>query len=318
MAEKDSSKGASSGGKSHDFLDSSVLGRLMGLPLDARHAMLGNVSGRHRSPVRGSSLEFAEYREYVPGDDTRRLDWRTWGRSDRYYIKEYEADTNLRLCVIIDTSGSMGYGDEGETRLDYARQMAGTLAYLAAHQGDAVGIFPAGKGGLHQEVPARRGPVHLGVAMDRLASLEAKGETDLVGAIHEAAEKIPQRALVLIISDLLFQPEPLKEALQHLRFRKHDVALFHLLDRQEVDFEFDRPTRFVDLEGGPSLLADPVLIGKKYREAVGGYLREVSALCSQTGTDYHRVTTDVSYDQTLAKFLLGRNPRTKKTAGNVG
>lgn len=309
---------ANSDSKVSDFLDPKVLGRLIGLPLDARHAMMGSVSGRHRSPVRGSSLEFAEYREYVPGDDTRRLDWRTWGRSDRYYIKEFEADTNLRLCLIVDTSGSMGYGEAGETRLDYTRSMAGTLAYLAAHQGDAIGIFPAGRDGLKDEIPARRGPVHLGVVMDRIAALEANGEADLVAAIHEAAEKIPQRALVVIISDLLFQPAPLKEALQHLRFRKHDVAMFHLLDRNEIEFDFDRPTKFVDLEGGPSLLADPTLIGKKYREAVANYLETVSDICAQTGTDYQKVTMDTPYDQTLAGFLLGRNPRTRKTAANTG
>lgn len=290
----------------------------MGLPLDARHAMLGSVSGRHRSPVRGSSIEFAEYREYVPGDDTRRLDWRTWGRSDRYYIKEFEADTNLRLCLIMDTSGSMAFGDLDNTRLDYARRLGGTLAYLAANQGDAIGVFPAGKHGLHHEVPPRRGPVHLGVALDRISDLEAKGETDLVGAIHQAAEKIPQRALVVIISDLFFQPDPLKEALQHLKFRKHDVTLFHLLDKNEVDFDFDRPTRFVDLEGGPPMLVDPTLIGAKYRDAVRGYLHAISSLCSQTGTDYHRVIMDQPYDQVLARFLLGRNPRTKKTASSIG
>jgi len=309
---------ATNSNKKRDFLDSKVLGKLMGLTLNARQAMLGSVSGRHRSPVRGSSLEFAEYREYVPGDDTRRLDWRTWGRTNRYYIKEYEADTNLRLCLIIDTSGSMGFGEEGTTRLDYARKMSGTLAYLAAHQGDAIGIFPAGKEGLHHEIPPRRGAVHLGVAMDRIGSLEAKGETDLVASIHEAAEKIPKRALVVIISDLFFHPGPLKAALQHLRFRKHDVTMFHLLDRAEIEFEFDRPTKFVDLEGGAPLLVDPTLIGKKYREAVASYLETVSQICSQTGTDYHRVITDQPYDQTLAKFLLGRNPRTKKTASNVG
>lgn len=304
--------------KFRDFLDSKVLGRLIGLPLDARHAMVGSVSGRHRSPVRGSSLEFAEYREYVPGDDTRRLDWRTWGRTDRYYIKEFEADTNLRLCLIIDTSGSMAYGEKGNSRLEYCRKLAGTLAYLAAHQGDAIGVFPAGKNGLHHEIPARRGPVHLGVVMDRISALEARGETDLVGSIHEAAEKIPQRALVVIISDLLFRPDPLQEALQHLRYRKHDVALFHLLDRSEVDFEFDRPTRFVDLEGSTHLLADPTLIGAKYREAVSDYLDDVAAICSQTGIDYHLITTDQPYDQALARFLLGRNPRTKRVARNVG
>src|SRR5579862_7092754 len=116
----------------------------MALPLHARGPMLGNVSGKHRSPVRGSSLEFAQYRKYVPGDDTRRLDWRTWGRSDRFYIKEFEADTNLRLCLLVDGSGSMGFGPEGKTRLDYARRLGGTLAYLAAQQGDAVGLWNLG------------------------------------------------------------------------------------------------------------------------------------------------------------------------------
>ncbi|HQW29223.1 MAG TPA: DUF58 domain-containing protein, partial [Verrucomicrobiales bacterium] len=117
-----------------DFLNPAVLGKLLGLPLNARSPMLGNVSGRHRSPVRGSAIEFAQYRKYVQGDDTRRLDWRTWGRTDRYYIKEFEADTNLRLCLIVDTSGSMGYGEPGSTRLDYARRLSGTLAYLAGQQ----------------------------------------------------------------------------------------------------------------------------------------------------------------------------------------
>ncbi len=281
--------------------------------------MLGNVSGRHRSPVRGSSLEFAEYREYVAGDDPRRLDWRTWGRSDRYYIKEFEADTNLRLCLIVDTSGSMNFGPEGATRLDYARRLAGPLSYLAAHQGDAIGVFPASVEGLRDEVPPRRGPVHLGVVMDRIAGLKAGGATNLVESIHQAAEKIPQRALVVIISDLLFPPHPLKEALQHLRFRKHDVALFHLLDPAEINFDFDRPTRFVDLEGGPPLLADATLVRAKYREAVEQYLETVVSLCTVTGVDYHRVSLDQPYDQTLARFLLGRNPRTKKkTAAKLG
>lgn len=285
----------------------------MGLPLNSRSPMLGSVSGRHRSPVRGSSLEFAEYRKYVPGDDTRRLDWRTWGRSDRYYIKEFEADTNLRLCLLVDTSGSMGYGEPGSTRLDYAKRIAGTLAYLAANQGDATGIF-SGSEGFETEIPAKRGPIHLGIVLDQIAMLEAKGETGLINAIHEAAEKIGQRALIVIISDLFFQPEPLKEAFQHLRFRKHDVSLFHLLDRNEIDFEFDRPTRFVDLEGGAPLLADPALIGQQYRTAVQEYLGKVTDIASQSAIDYHRVTMDEPYDQVLARFLLGRSPKTARSA----
>lgn len=302
----------------HEFLDPAVLGHLLGLPLNSRHPMLGSVSGRHRSPVRGSALEFAQYRKYVPGDDTRRLDWRTWGRTDRYYIKEFEADTNLRLCLIIDTSGSMAYGEEKKTRLDYARSVAGTLAYLASHQGDAAGLY-AGAGGtgdkaFSTEVPPKRGPRHLGVLLDQIGKLEAAGETGLVEAIHAAAEKIPQRAMVVIISDLLFDISPLQEAFQHLKFRKHDIALFHLLDRDEVDFEFDRPTRFLDLEGGPSLLADPTLIARRYRDAVREYLHQLDTILNHSAVDYHRAFLDESYEQVLARFLMGRNPKTARSA----
>lgn len=304
-----------------DFLEPAVLGKLMGLPLSARHPMLGSVSGRHRSPVRGSALEFAQYRKYVPGDDTRRLDWRTWGRTDRYYIKEFEADTNLRLSFIVDTSGSMGFETaDGDTRLDYARRIAGTLAYIAVQQGDAVGLFTgtSNRGEdsdtVPSEIPAKRGPLHLGIVLDQIAGLEAEGETRLIETIHETAEKVSQRALVVIVSDLLFDLEPLREALQHMRFRKHDVALFHLLDRSEVDFEFDRPTRFLDLEGGPSLLADPALIRKKYREAVGDYLATVDEIVNHSAVDYHRVFLDEAYDEVLARFLMGRSPKTSRSA----
>lgn len=296
-----------------DFLDPAVLGKLLGLQLNARSPMLGNVSGRHRSPVRGSAIEFAQYRKYVQGDDTRRLDWRTWGRTDRYYIKEFEADTNLRLCLIVDTSGSMGYGESGSTRLDYARRLSGTLAYLAGQQGDAIGLY-SGSVGSYRETPPRRGPQHLGLVLDQIAKLNADGETGLIKAIHEAAEKIQQRALIVIVSDLLFHPEPLREAFQHLRFRKHDVTVFHLLDRQEIDFTFDRPTRFIDLEGGSSLLADPSLIQRRYREAVKTYLDTVNDIVNHSAVDYHRTFLDEAYDQVLARFLMGRNPKTARVS----
>lgn len=293
---------------SRTFLDPKVLSRLLPLPLHARHAMLGGVSGKHRSPVRGSSIEFAQYRKYVPGDDTRRLDWRMWGRSDRYYIKEFEADTNLRLCLIADASGSMKFGKEGATRLDFTRRMAGTLAYLAAQQGDAVGLWTM-NAIKKSELPAKRGASHLGLVLDALGDLKPEGETRIVESLHEAAEKIKQRALVVIISDLLVQPADLKPALQHLAFRKHDVVVFHLLDQQEIDFDFDRPARFVDLEGGEAVLADPTDIARQYREAVRQYLTDMDDLVRTTGIDYHRVKLHEKYDDVLARFLLGRTPK---------
>ena len=290
------------------FLDPAVLSRLLALPLHARHAMVGSVSGKHRSPVRGSSIEFAQYRKYVPGDDTRRLDWRMWGRSDRYYIKEFEADTNLRLCLIIDASGSMKFGKEGATRLDYAKRIAGSLAYLAAEQGDAVGLRSM-NAKQTREIPSKRGASHLGLVLDALTELQPIGETRIVESLHEAAETLPQRALVVIVSDLFVQPADLKPALQHLRFRKHDVSVFHLLDQQEIDFEFDRPARFVDLEGGEAILADPSDITRQYREAVRQYLTDIDDLVRTTGIDYHRVKMHEPYADVLAKFLLGRTPK---------
>jgi len=294
----------------HDFVDPSVISRLAGLPLFARRAMLGSVSGRHRSPVRGSSLEFAQYRKYVPGDDTRRLDWRAWGRSDRFYIKEFEADTNLRLCLIVDTSGSMGYAPEesAASKLDYARKCAASLAFLAARQGDAVGFYAAGQG-FHREVPPKRNAAHLKIILDELAAMQAGGETGLADALHEAAERISQRSLIVVISDLFVQADTLSSAFQHLRFRKHDVAVLHLLEDHELDFDFERPTRFVDLEGGSPMLVDPAIIGPQYAKALKQYLSDIDDLVRDAGVDYHRVRIQEDYGSVLARFLLNRTPK---------
>lgn len=293
-----------------EFIDPRVIARLQGLALDARSPMMGNVSGRHRSPTRGSSLEFSEYRKYVPGDDTRRLDWRAWGRSDRFYIKEFEADTNLRMCLVVDVSGSMNFGPggsqtRGTTKLDYARRLAGTLAYLASGQGDAVGLYCAGSK-FQKEIRPRRSPAHLKFVLDEISTMQAAGETGLANALHEAAERIAQRALVIIISDLFVNPEDLRSAFQHLRFRKHDVAVFHLMEQNELDFEFDRPIRFVDLEGAGPMLVDPTLIAKEYRAAVQNWLEQLRLLFRDSAVDYHRVNLAENYADVLARFLLAR------------
>lgn len=268
--------------------------------------MLGSVAGLHRSPHRGSSLEFAEYRKYVPGDDTRRLDWRAYGRSDRFYIKEFEADTNLRLCLIVDTSGSMNYSAGGPSKLDIARKIAGTLAYLAVQQGDAVGLYCAGKK-FHREIAPKRNASHLRVVLDELADLKGQGETGLPAALHEAAERIRQRALIVVVSDLFVPAAELNQCFQHLRFRKHDVVVFHLLEQNEIDFQFDRPMRFVDLEGGAPVLADPSIVAQDYRRAVQSYLSDLKQVMRDSAVDYRRVTLDQHYGDILAKFLLERS-----------
>ena len=262
----------------------------------------------HRSPHRGSSLEFAEYRKYVPGDDTRRLDWRAYARSDRYYIKEFEADTNLRLCLIIDTSGSMNYSNGTISKLEFARHLAGTLAYLAAEQGDAVGLYCAGEQ-FHKEISPKRNSAHLRVILDEVGNMEAGGKTGLPAALHEAAERIRQRALVVVISDLFVEPKELSDCFQHLRFRKHDAVVFHLLEQSELEFNFDRPIRFRDLEGGAAVLADPGVMAREYRTAVKQYLSQMSQVMVDANVDYQRLGLGEHYGDVLARFLLERMPK---------
>jgi uncharacterized protein (DUF58 family) len=287
------------------FLDSGMLSRLAAVPLLARRPMVGGVSGRHTSPHRGSSVEFAEYRKYVPGDDLRRLDWRVYGRTDRNYVKEYEADTNLRLCLVVDSSGSMGYGSTGVTRIEVARQLAGTLAFLACRQGDAVGISCVAEA-VVRNLPPRRNPAHLRLVLDALEETRPQGASRLPEVLHEIAETVRQRALVVILSDLFMEPEALAGALGHLRFRRHDVALFHLLDPQEIRFDFRRPTRFLDMEGGSPLFADPLDIAARYQQALSAWLGAIRSIVLEQGIDHAQVSLDEDCEKVLARFLVGR------------
>src|SRR3954451_25487934 len=287
------------------FLDAGVLSRLASVPFNARRPMQGNVSGRHPSPFRGSSVEFSEYRKYVPGDDLRRLDWRAYGRSDRYFIKEFEADTNLRCCLVVDTSGSMDYGSGDVTKIEYARRIAGVLGTLALQQGDAIGLACVAAG-VVRNIPPRRNPAHLTAIFDALEHAKPKGETHIASVLHELAETIRQRALIVIISDLFVEPELLRGCFEHLRFRKHDVAVFHLLDPRELNFAFRRPMRFLDMEGGPSIFAEPNEIADRYQKALGGYLESLRRVVLESAVDYHRVALDEDYEQVLMRFLVGR------------
>lgn len=291
--------------KPRSFLDAQVLSRLAAVPLHARKPMLGNVSGRHASPHRGASVEFAEYRKYVPGDDLRRLDWRAYGRSDRFYVKEFEADTNLRLCLVVDTSGSMNFGSTGITKIEYARKLAGSLGYLALQQGDAIGLSCVAKG-VVRSLPPKRNPAHLMTYFDLLEQAQPQGETQLVPVLHELAETIRQRALIMILSDMFVEPELLRGCFQHLRFRKHDVSVLHLLDPLELSFTFRRPMRFLDLEGGPSVFAEPNEIADRYLKALSVYLDGMKQVMVETAVDYQRISIDENYEQVLMRLLVGR------------
>lgn len=296
---------------STNLLDHDLLVRLGAIPVEARLPMLGNVAGKHRSPHRGSSVEFAEYRKYVPGDDTRRLDWKAYARSDRYYIKEFEADTNLRAYFVVDNSGSMAFAEKGMAKIEYASRIAANLAYLLINQGDAAGLSVC-RETLHIEIPPRRRPAHLQLINHTLQDLKPEGETGLVAALHQIAEKIGQRAVVVILSDLFCDTAALEDALQHLRYRKHDICMFHLMDPQEIAFQFDKPHRFVDMEDNTVLVVEPNLIADEYQEALREFLTNVKGACHNVHADYQLVTTDSPLEPLLRDFLLNRLPKKGK------
>mgnify|MGYP000409101384 FL=1 len=293
-----------------EILDGDVLTRLSGQFLHARQPMVGNIVGHHKSPYRGSSVEFAEYRKYVPGDDPRLLDWRVLARTDRYYIREFEADTNLRCYVVVDCSKSMSFGEKGMRKFDYARKIAATLSYMLVHQGDAVGleIFDDG---VQKDIPPRRNPLHLRYIFDTIVKAEPRGETGLVAELHQFAERIRQRAMVIIISDCFCDVDELLNCFEHLHFQKHDFALFHLLDPLELDLALDRPIRFQDLESNDVLLAEPEIIRDQYIEAVHEYLVKIHEGCNKHNADYRRVSTDQPYDSVIADFLIDREQLAK-------
>jgi uncharacterized protein (DUF58 family) len=290
------------------FLDAQVLAKVGNLQLSARRPMLGSVAGKHKSPHRGSSVEFAEYRKYVPGDDTRRLDWRAYARSDRFYIKEFEADTNLRLVLVIDVSGSMGFKSEGVSKLDYARRMAATLGYLALQQGDAVGLSLASTA-LSVELRPSRRSTQLSVVNDFLEQSNSSGETGLCKSIHDVAEKNRQRALVVMFSDFFVEPDELENAFQHLRFRKHDAVAFQLLAPEEKKFDYRGPIRFVDLEGGADFQTNPEDIARTYHTALTKHMEELTHSATRAGVELIRVGLDEPYGDVLARFLVSRMQR---------
>lgn len=288
-----------------DFLDPMVLARLRRLPIYARGPVEGSFSGMHRSPHRGSSVEFSQYRKYEPGDDPKHVDWTVFARTDRFYVKEFEADTNLRCYLIIDCSGSMGFRSTGLSKIDYARRLAATLAQLLIQQGDAVGL-QCFNDRIVQNVPPRSHAKHLHYIFDVLDGIRPRGETQVVRILHDLAETIRRRALVVVISDLFTEVEPLLDCFHHLRHRKHDLAVFHLLDDAELNFEFGRPIRFVDMETGTSIVTEPGVIRPEYLNVLQSWLGAMLKGCREFHVDYRRVRLSEDYEKVLSRFILDR------------
>lgn len=286
-------------------LDAATLGKLDGLKVRARAVVEGVLSGLHKSPHQGQSVEFAQHKEYAPGDELRHLDWKALARFDKYYIKRYEHETNLRAALVVDASGSMGYGSGALTKLDVARTLAGALAYLLVRQQDAAGVSIL-QGSAVRDVPPRAAASHLNAVLDTLDAMKPEGATNLFAAADHLAEKLPRRALVVAFSDLFDDNQDALQRLLALRARKHDVAVFHLVDPAELSFPFDDPTLFLSMEDERRIEVHPREIKQSYLEEFGRFLVETKEACTAADVDYELVRTDEPLDQVLLKFLARR------------
>ncbi len=293
------------------FLDPQVIARIASLDLRARQAVEGFISGMHKSPVYGQSVEFVQHREYVPGDDLRRIDWKVWQRSDKLVVKQYEAETNLRSYLVVDCSESMHYGWErcrrgvGLNKAEYAATAAACLAYLTTKQQDSCGLITFDED-VRQVVPPRSGLPHVDAIVKALHVSRPAAKTDILKIMQRVAESMPQRGLVALFSDLLVDRPPLFKGLEMLRHRRHDVIVFHILDDDELLFPFSGMTRFEGLEEQPHLLCDPRALRESYLEVLEEYLTEVRRGCTRIGVEYHLVRTSDYLDAVLARFLFQR------------
>src|SRR5205823_2374607 len=280
--------------------DPSALSRYGGLGLVARSLVEGFLSGVHKSPFKGSSVEFAEHRPYVRGDDVRRVDWRVHGKTDRFYIKEFEEETNLRAYLLLDASGSMGYRGRTASKFDYARHVAACLAYLMLHQLDAVGLVTL-DAKLRHYLPPRASAKHLLRILRVLEQTEPGGETALAPLWHElAGHQIRRRGLVVILSDCFDDLDRVATALRHFRHRRHEVTLFHVLAPEEIEFPFRRLTQFQNLESqSHRLLVDSARLRQEYLERFGAFCRQLRDRAHGMGVDYYLLRTDEPVDRAL-------------------
>ena len=285
------------------FVDPKVLARIGNLELVARSVVDGFINGMHRSPFFGASVDFAEHRGYVPGDDIRRVDWRLYARTDRFYIKEYEADSNSNFSVLLDVSKSMGFGSSTMTKLDYGRMLAGCLTYLVHRQRDRVG-FVAFDDDIVEHVPPSA--KHMETVLHVLDRLKPSKPGNLTAPLHKMAEHFGRRGLLVLVSDLYEEPDAVLEAIGPLRFRGNDIIVFHLLDEAELNFTFSSPAAFEDLESGEQLPVVPDVLAEQYRDLVKAHTTALTERFSANRIDYTLVNTSSPLDHALFSYLSAR------------
>jgi uncharacterized protein (DUF58 family) len=298
------------------YLDPLALAKVRGLELQARLIVEGYLSGLHKSPYHGFSVEFAEHREYVPGDDLKHLDWKVFGRTGRFYLKQYEEETNLACWLLVDASESMRYGSGPTARdgtpllskFDYASMAAAALTYLILHQQDSAGLVTFDSAVRTMLRPSGQ-PSHLKQVVNLLNRGPGRGRTSLAPVLHDLAERVPRRGILMLFSDLFDEPTDLLQGLQHLRHKRHEVVVLHVLDRAELDFPFRDATLFRGLEQAPELLTDPRSLRDGYLEQVRLFVDEMQRGCRSMNIDYVQLVTDKPLGVALSAYLAHRLSR---------
>jgi uncharacterized protein (DUF58 family) len=288
------------------FLRPDVVSKLSGMEIKARLVVEGFIAGLHKSPYHGFSVEFAEHRQYMPGDPLKNVDWKVYAKTDRFFIKEFEEETNLKAYILVDTSGSMGYSSNGVNKLEYSCYLSAALSYLMLKQRDSVGLVLFDQN-IKKYIPPKSAlRSHLHVILQELDKLKPSQTTNVSFALHQMAERIKRRGLIILISDLFDDPDKVINGLKHFRHKKHEVIVFHVLDPKERNFAFPELAIFKDLETQEELMTSPWQIRKEYTERFKALVSKYTLQCRESLIDYVLLDTSVSFDYALFSYLSKR------------
>ncbi|MFQ6675759.1 MAG: DUF58 domain-containing protein [Fidelibacterota bacterium] len=287
------------------YLQPEVVAKLNNMSLRARLVVEGYIIGMHKSPYHGFSVEFAEHRAYGPEDEIRHIDWKLYGKTDRFYVKQFEEETNLRSYLLLDTSRSMTYASRKVSKLDYGSYLTAALTYLMLKQQDGVSVTLFDDG-IKTYVPPRSTPGHLNTILAQLEHVSPGKDTRIARTLHHLAEKIRKRGLIVLISDLLDDPEEVLAGLKHFRHKKHEVIVFHVMDRRELDFNFPLRSRFKDLETDEEITTEPWQIQGQYTKLVEEFRQTFKKRCRKRNIDYVPLVTDQNLDLALTRYLMKR------------
>jgi len=290
-----------------NFLDPSFISKLNSLELKARLVVEGFMVGLHKSPYHGFSVEFSEHRAYMQGDNLKDVDWKVFGKTEKYFIKQYEEETNLRSYIFLDTSNSMAYSSGNNiSKLDYSITLAAALSYLMIHQQDAVGLTLYSEK-INKFLPPKSSRAYLQEILKNLANVQASEKTNTAESLSEAAEKIKRKGLVIIISDFFDDINSVLKALKHFSYKKNEVIVFQVLDPIEKTFSFGKDAIFKDLETGDEITTQPYQIQKAYREAMSEFTNRIKTECLNSNIDYNLIDTSDPYDKALFRYLQKRS-----------